>query len=212
VADDQTLTPIDGGIEPGVPVFGRRTGSFDQRKFRRFALEIESDSERFNATFEAFVDADAGAIFGLMSARTQMQQAQATAVLLGTSLRDDDGVSDGWTFPEEPVYDDDGELLRFDEDPDDAPPPPRYEWWDGTLLTEEELRSEIDAFDPLEVGSSRRRFGYVMQSPGHRVQLAALNELAQWLIGDAAKVPTQLPKSSRPGQSRTPRTSGARSR
>jgi hypothetical protein len=125
VADDQTLTPIDGGIEPGVPVFGRRTGSFDQRKFRRFALEIESDSERFNATFEAFVDADAGAILGLMNARTEWQQANATAVLLGTSLRDDDGVPDDWSSPTEPEYDDDGELLRLPEDdPDVSPPPP----------------------------------------------------------------------------------------
>jgi hypothetical protein len=213
VADDEgALRPIDGGAPDGLPVFGKRSTPFDQRKYRRFAIEVETDTERFEEVFEAYFDPDAGAILGLMNARTEWQQANATAVLLGTSLRDDDGVPDDWESPTEPEFDDDGELLRLDDDPDGTDPPPRYEWHDGELLTEAELRQAIAEFDPLDVGSSRRRFGFIMQSPRHRVQLKALNDLADWVIGDAAKRPPQRPTSSARGRSQTSRTSGARRR
>jgi hypothetical protein len=210
VADDQHLEAIDGGVDSGTPVFGRRSTPFDQRKYRTFGIEIESDSERWVETFSAYFDPDAGAILGLMNARTEWQQANATAVLLGTSLRDDDGVPDDWSSPTEPEYDDDGELLRLPEDDPDVSPPPRYEWHDGELLTEAELRDAIDEFDVLAEGSSRRRFGWIMQSPRHRVQLSALTDLADWIIGDAAKRPPRRPTSSARGRSQTSRTSGAR--
>jgi hypothetical protein len=210
VVDDPGLVPIEGGAPDGLPVFGKRSTPFDQRKFRSFGIEVETDSDRWVETFQAYFDPDAGAILGLMNARTEWQQANSTAVLLGTSLRDDDGVSDDWTFPTEPEFDDNGQYVRLDGDPPDTDPPPRYEWHDGDLLTETELREAIDEFDPLTDGSSRRRFGFIMQSPRHRVQLAALNDLAEWVIGDAAKRPPRRPTSSARGQSRTSRTSGAR--
>jgi hypothetical protein len=211
VADDEgALRPIEGGAPDGLPVFGRRSTPFDQRKYRRFGIEVESDTERWTEEFEAYFDPDAGAILGLLNARTEWQQANATAVLLGTSLRDDDGVPDDWASPTEPKYDDDGEYLRLDDDPEGAAPPPRYEWHDGELLTESELSDAIAEFDVLAEGSSRRRFGWIMQSPRHRVQLSALTDLADWIIGDAAKRPPRRPTSSARGRSQTSRTSGAR--
>jgi hypothetical protein len=206
---DGVLRPIEG---TGVPVFGKRTTPFDQRKYRRFGIEVETDDERFEVEFEAYFDPDAGAILNLMNSRTEWQQANATAVLLGSSLRDDDGVPTEWPFPAEPTYDDDGELLRLDDDPPDEAPPARYEWHDGELLTEEELRDAIDAFDPLVDGSSRRRFAYIADSPAHRIQLSALTDLADWIIGDAAKRPPRRPTSSGRGRSQTSRTSGGRAR
>jgi hypothetical protein len=213
VADDDegALRPIEGGAS-GAPVFGRRTTAFDQRKYRRFGIEVETDSERFVEEFEAYLDPDAGAILNLMNSRTEWQQANATAVLLSTSLRDDDGVSIGWAYPAEPEYDEDGELLRLDGDPPEQDPPPRYEWHDGELLSEEELRDAIAEFDPLDVGSSRRRFAYLADHPSYRMQLSALNDLADWIIGEAAKRPPRRPTSSARGQSRTSRTPGAGSR
>jgi hypothetical protein len=188
VADDEgALRPIEGGAPDGLPVFGKRSTPFDQRKYRRFGIEVESDTERWTEEFEAYFDPDAGAILGLLNARTEWQQANATAVLLGTSLRDDDGVPDDWASPTEPEYDDDGELL-----------------------TESELTDAIAEFDVLAEGSSRRRFGWIMQSPRHRVQLSALTDLADWIIGDAAKRPPRRPTSSARGRSQTSRTSGAR--
>lgn len=209
--DEGALRSIDGGA-PDAPVFGKRSTPFDQRRYRRFAIEVETDYDRFEAWFEAYFDPDAGAILGLMNSRTEWQQANATAVLLGTSLRDDDGVPDDWTYPVEPEYDDEGELLRLDEDPEDADPPARYAWHDDALLTEPELRVAIAAFSALDEGSSRRRFGYLMQSPTHRIQLSALSELAEWIIGDAAKRNPRRPTSSGRGRSQTSRTSGGRSR
>lgn len=207
--DEQHLQAIPGG-GTSAPVFGRRTTPFDERKYRRFGIEVETDSERFVEEFDAYIDPDAGAILQMMNARTEGQQANAAALLLGTSLRDDDGVSHDWTFPSEPEYDDEGDLLRLDDDPADQDPPARYEWHDGELLTEAELREAIREFDPLEVGSSRRRFYYITDSPRHRIQLGALTELAEWVIGDIARRPTRKPSSSGRGQQRTGRTSGGR--
>lgn len=206
VADDDGQDPqlqaIDGG-GTSAPVFGRRTTPFDQRKYRRFGIEIETDRERFVEEFDAYFDPDGGAILQMMNARTEGQQANAAALLLGTSLRDDDGVSHDWTFPTEPEYED-GEAVTDDEGG------PLYEWHDGELLTEQELREAIAEFDPLEVGSSRRRFYYVTDSPRHRVQLGALTELAEWVIGDLARRPTRRPSSSGRGPQQTTRTSGGR--
>jgi len=231
VAD--TDTPASPEAPPGLPVFGQRPAALADRRFRRFGIEVETDSDRFVEEFDAYFDADAGAILGMMNARTEVQQANATAVLLRTSLRDDDGVSADWRFPDGPVTDDDGEVVLFVEDSDGEPvewmpsedeeqgevapePPedaePRYEWHDGTLLTATELRQAIGEFDVFDDGSSRRRFEFVMNSPRHRVQLAALTELSEWITGDAVKRPTRKPTSSRRGQSRTGRTSKGSSR
>ncbi len=219
---DPHLQAVEGS---GVPVFGRRATPFDARKYRRFGLEVETDSQRFVEEFDAYIDPDAGAILQMMNARTEGQQANAAALLLGTSLRDDDGVSHDWTFPTEPEYDDDGEAILYLADDETGEPvetevaegeepsagaEPRYEWHDGDLLTEVELRQAIREFDPLEVGSSRRRFYYITDSPRHRVQLGALTELAEWVIGDIARRPTRRPSSSGRGQQRTTRTSGGK--
>jgi len=206
---------------PSVRVFGKRTAPLTERRYRRFGLEVETDADRFVEEFDAYFDPDAGAILGMMNARTDVQQANATALLLRTSLRDDDGVPADWRFPTDPVLDDDGEPVLYALDPagepeeaqiaDDEEVPegvePRYEWHDGELLTQAELRDAIREFDPLDEGSSRRRFEYVMNSPRHRVQLDALTELSEWITGDVAKRPTRKPSSSRRGQGQTGRTS-----
>lgn len=229
--DEGALRPIEGGAPDGLPVFGKRSTPLDQRKFRRFGIEVETDSDRWVEEFEAYFDPDAGAILGMMNARTEWQQANATALLLGSSLRDDDGVSASWSFPVEPVFDDDGEVVLYVEGDDGEPveveverdedgnpinvpegAAPRYEWHDGELLTAAELTQAIREFEPLDEGSSRRRFGYIADSPGHRIQLSALTDLADWIIGDAAKRPPRRPTSSARGQSRTSRTSGGRRR
>jgi hypothetical protein len=73
--DDPGLVPIEGGAS-GAPVFGRRATPLDQRKYRRFGVEVESDTERFVEEFEAYFDPDAGAILNLMNSRTEWQQAR----------------------------------------------------------------------------------------------------------------------------------------
>ncbi len=215
------------------PVFGRRSTTLDARKFRSFGIEVETDSDRWVEYFEAYLDPDAGAILGVMNARTEVQQANATAVLLRTSLRDDDGVPADWRFPAGPVEDEDGYPILYlpgetgddepveveverdeDGDPIDVPEgaEPRYEWHDGDLLTAAELREAIAEFDVFDDGSSRRRFEHVMNSPRHRVQLEALTDLSEWITGEAAKRPTRKPTSSRRGQGRTGRTQRGGSR
>jgi hypothetical protein len=228
VADTDSPPTAEQGA-PGVRVFGQRSTPLAARQFRRFGLEVETDSDRFVEEFDAYFDPDAGAILGMMNARTEVQQANATAVLLRTSLRDDDGVPADWRFPAEPVLDDDGDPVLYvtdddlgevhewqpeDDDSDEVPAgvEPRYEWHDGELLTASELREAIREFDVFTDGSSRRRFEFVMNSPRHRVQLDALNDLAEWITGDVAKRPTRRPTSSRRGQERTGRTSKGSSR
>jgi hypothetical protein len=213
--DDPQLQALDGGAPPSLPVFGKREQPLAARTYRRFGVEIETDSDRFVAEFDAYLDADAGAILGLMNSRTELQQAQAMAVLLGTSLRDDDGVPADWRFPIEPEVDEDSDgedYLRADPEDGEEEGEPLYRWHDDSLMTADELRDAIAEFDPLEVGSSRRRFQYLADSPRHRMQLAALNDLSQWVIGDAAKRPTRRPTSSGRGPQQTRRTSGGRSR
>jgi hypothetical protein len=204
-------------------VFGTRSAPIEARRYRRFGLEVETDSERWVEEFDAYFDPDAGAILGVMNARTEVQQANATALLLRTSLRDDDGVPADWRFPAEPVRDDDGDEVLYveedgevvewqPEDGDESGEVPdgvavRYEWHDGDLLTAAELRDAIREFDVFADGSSRRRFEWVMNSPRHRVQLDALNALSEWITGEVAKRPTRKPTSSHRGQQRTGRTS-----
>jgi hypothetical protein len=209
-----------------LPVFGKRSTPLADRRYRRFGIEVETDTDRWVEEFDAYFDPDAGAILANMNARTEVQQANSTALLLRTSLRDDDGVPADWRFPAGPVEDDDGEVILWrlddagepvevevtedEEVPDGVEP--RYEWHDGSLLTATELREAIGEFDVFDDGSSRRRFEYVMNSPRHRVQLAALTELSEWIVGQVAKRPTRRPSSSRRGQERTSRTSRGNSR
>jgi hypothetical protein len=227
VADTDTPPPTEGA-PVGLPVFGQRSTPLAARQYRRFGLEVETDSDRWVEEFDAYFDPDAGAILGMMNARTEVQQANATAILLRTSLRDDDGVAADWRFPSDPVVDDDGdevlyverdgEVVEWQPEPgdesDDVPDgvEVRYEWHDGDLLTVTELRDAIREFDVFADGSSRRRFEYVMNSPRHRVQLAALTELSEWISGSVAKRPTRRPSSSRRGQQQTGRTSRGSSR
>ena len=210
---------------PGTPTFGRRTTPLERRRFRPFAVEVETADERFDVQFEAYFDVDAGAALQLMNARTEMQQANAVAQLMHVSLRNDDGVPLGWLPPAEPELadpdDPDSDWLRAEpaqaeqgegeeEDAEQSAPEdgePLYQRWDGELVPS----SELD-YDPLEDGSSRMRFAYIMDSPEHRVQLAALNEIAEWIIGDAAKRPTRRPSPSATGPQRTSRGSGGRRR
>jgi hypothetical protein len=232
VIDDEQVQPPEG--TPGVRVFGQRSEPLAARRYRRFGIEVETDDDRFVETFDAYFDPDAGAILGVMNARTELQQANATAVLLRTSLRDDDGVSADWRFPDGPVLDEDDEPVLFlpgetdDDEPvewerpevaegEDEPEPPadaepRYEWHTGELLTATELREAIAEFDVRVDGSSRRRFEWIMNSARHRVQLDALTDLAEWITGDVAKRPTRRPSSSRRGQQQTGRTSRGNSR
>jgi hypothetical protein len=209
---DPTLNGDPPEAPPAVPVFGRRAEPINDRKFRTFGIEVETDDDRFDVLMEAYLDPDAGAVYNLMGARTEVQQAQAAAVLLGSSTRDDDGAPLDWSPPVEPAYDDDGQIIR--DEPDSANPEgePLYEWWNGDLVTAAELRERRAEFDPIEHGSSRRRFQFIMDSPHHRVQLGALNEVAEFVVGDAAKRPTRRPTPSGRGPLPTARTSRARRR
>ncbi len=232
---DTAAPPVEA--DPNVPVFGRRTTPLAARKYRTFAVEVETDRERWDEHFDAYFDPDAGAILGVMNARTDVQQAHATATLLRTSLRDDDGVPADWRFPDGPVVDDEGRVVYFvvahgalnaddgdpveveveyddDGEPVDVPPgaEPRYEWHDGELLTATELREAIAEYDVLDDGSSRRRFEWIMNSPRHRVQLEALTELGKWITGEVVARPTQKPTRSGRGRSSGGRTSKASSR
>jgi hypothetical protein len=205
VSDDPTLTP-------GAPVFGRRETPLDERTYRRFGLEVETTGDRWDEFFEAYLDVDGGSVLTLMNSRTDMQQANATAMLLHTSLRDDDGVPSDWLPPVEPelVDPDDPESDWLRTEPTDEQPEgePLYRDWDGELRVKGELRE----LDDLAEGSSLRRFAFIMDSTHHRVKMEALNQIAEWIIGDLAKRPTQQPRPSGRGQSRTARTSGARRR
>lgn len=204
-----------------VPVFGRRTEPIGNRRYRRFAVEVEAvaqatrghaaTEERWTEEFDALFDLDGGAILTLLNAPDAMRQAQAVATLLGASLTDLDGVPAEWVRPEEPERedpdDDESPILRGDATADEPDGEPLYLRWDGEVVPEDDLD-----FDPLEDGSSRRRFGYLMAHPRYRIRVEALNEIAEWLTAEYAERPTKRPTSSRRGQARTARTSGGRSR
>lgn len=217
-------TPLDGELPPDVPIFGRNPDPVDERKTRTFALEVEVQRpasrgqrphvERLVEQFTTYTDLDAGAVLGLMNARNRDEQAQRTAVLLGTTLDDLDGVPVRWLPPIEPEYDDEGNtlyLLNDDEpaaegDPITTEPvddaghkrEPLYLRWDGDLVTADELR-----VDEVTDGSSRRRFSVLMDDPYRRVRIEALNEIAEWLVADVAGRPTRRPMPSQHGPQRT---------
>lgn len=204
-------------LPTGPPVFGVNPETPEQRRRRSFGIEVETQVpatrgvpphvERQVHHFDAYFDLDAGALHGLMNARTEMQQANAVAVLLGTTLDDLDGVPVEWVPPAQPEYDDEGEVLRADPTPEHPEGEPLYLRWDGELATSTELR-----VDPLADGSSRRRFQYLMDSPRHRVRVEALTEVSRWLTEQVSGHPTKRPSPSGHGPQPTGRGSRARSR
>lgn len=200
------VTTPDAPTDPTVPVFGRRSHPFEQQRWRRFAIEVETVERRWDEPFEAYTEVDAGTAIAMMNARTDMQQANAVSALLITALRDDDGASVSWVPPATPVLasenDPESDWLRDDDGE------PLYELWNGEYVTSAEL-AEVT---PLTHGSSRARFAAIMDSPDHRVQLEALLEIGEWMIGDAAKRPTRKPSPSGRGQRPTGRTREALSR
>lgn len=205
---DTPTTPTEA-TAPGMPIFGRNPDPVDERKTREFGLEVEVQRpatrgvrphvERTVESFTTYVDLDAGALLGLMNARTDNEQANRVAVLLGTTLDDLDGVPVSWVAPIEPEYEDDGEtILRAEPEAEGEQGAPLYLFWDGSLVTADELR-----IDELTEGSSRRRFSVLMDDPQRRVRIEALNEIARWLTEDVAGRPTVRPTHSQRGPQRT---------
>lgn len=202
----------------GVPVFGTRKDEEQKpRETRTFALEVEyrerNRQVRANALFTAHTTLDAGAVLRMMQARTELEQANATAFVLTTALLDDDGVPATWSVPsiEEPALEDEDDLdsraLRGEPTEVDPDGPLLYERWDGELVPYDDL-----AFSEWEDGSSRRRFAFIMSSPGHRVELPALIEVSKWLIQEAGGRPTGRPTPSGRGPQSTRRGSGGKRR
>lgn len=192
---------------PGVPIFGRHSTPIEERTYRRFGLEVEDVRGRryFTAEFDVHTDVDGGSLVTMLNARTQQQQANATIAFLAQELRDDDGVPQEWTPPAAPEEDDEnpGEWMR--DDPTDTEPEgaPLYRWHDDALMTEEELREAIAEFDPLTVGSSRRRFAYLSDSPYYRYRFEAIQEVAEYLTKEVVGRPTLRPTPSGRGPQRT---------
>lgn len=202
-----TTDPSAPAVPLGPPIFGAREWEPDKVRYRRFGLEVEHGAERFTVYFETFPDIDGGALFQLMNARTQAQQGNAVAVLMSTQLRDDDGIPSDWQMPTEA-------LIREDATDDDEDPwertedgRPLYERWDGEAVT-----ADLLTFNEVEDGSSRRRFGFLMESTRHRVRFEALAELAEWLVKEAVSRPTRRSAHSRTGPQPTGRGAGARRR
>jgi hypothetical protein len=202
------VTTEPEALPPDVPIFGRNPDPVDERKTRTFALEVEVQMpatrgraphvERTVEQFLTYTDLDAGAVLGLMNARNRDEQAQRTAVVLGTTLVDLDGAPVQWVPPIEPEYDDEGNVLRTDASDARGEGEPLYLFWNGDLVTADELR-----LDEVVEGSSRRRFSVLMNDPYRRVRIEALNEIAEWLVADVAGRPTTRPTPSPRGPQRT---------
>lgn len=202
-------------VPAGVPVFGRPEDGEPGPKLRRFGLSVQyrkrGEPVREDVILTAYAKMDAGAILRMMQAGSdEMALAQATAVVLSSSLVDDDGVPSDWFPPseEEPALEDeddpDSPAVREGGDPDGAL---LYERWDGELVRYEDLD-----FDEFRDGSSRRRFSHIMVSTRYRVDLDALTDTAKWLVGESAGRPTGRPTPSGRGPQSTRRGSGGRRR
>jgi hypothetical protein len=220
-----SLEPTPLPAADAVPVFGRaadrkepvKTGVFGLAvTYRKGGRRVEEDLH-----FSCYLNLDAGAVLRLMQAGTDEQKvAQATAMVLASSLVDDDGVPVDWRTPDEEDYARETDLREDDEedvDPEDLPPlrgePTEdepdgallYERWDGELVPWDDL-----AFDELADGSSRRRFAYVMASTRHRVDMEALTGVQKWLVRQATNRPTKRPAPSGRGPRSTRRGSAGR--
>lgn len=223
--DDATVSPLPvtapEASSPSVPVFGRQTAPVT---YKRFGLEVEraADGERWVEEFEVRTDVDGGSIVHMLSQpEGSPQQAAATIAFMGQQLRDDDGVSVDWQSPVEPELDpesvdperpEDGpqDFLRADPEEGEELGAPLYLWHDDSLMTEEELREAIAAFDPLEEGSSRRRFAYLSDTQTLRYKYEAIEELTKWLTEGVTRRPTQRPAPSGHGPRSTRRSSRGR--
>jgi hypothetical protein len=220
-----SLEPTPLPAADAVPVFGRaadrkepvKTGVFGLAvTYRKGGRRVEEDLH-----FSCYLNLDAGAVLRLMQAGTDEQKvAQATAMVLASSLVDDDGVPVDWRTPEEDDYaveepdeeegdaeDEDAEPvpLRGDATEDEPDGALLYERWDGELVPWDDL-----AFDELADGSSRRRFAYVMASTRHRVDMEALTGVQKWLVRQATNRPTKRPAPSGRGPRSTRRGSAGR--
>lgn len=195
--------PVPLPSAPSVPIFGRHdTASPTDRAYRRFGLEVEDVRERayFVAEFDSYADVDGGSLVTLLNAPTQERQAQATIAFLGQHLRDDDGVSADWSVPTEPARDEEtGEPLLDDDSGEEL-----YRWHDGALMTTAEVAEAASAFD-WQDGSSRRRFGYLSDSPWYRYRFEALQEIAGHLTKEVTGRPTVRPTPSGRGPQPTGR-------
>lgn len=201
-------------IPEGVPVFGKT----DERKAtptRSFGLEVRYRERGKQVVeqvlFSVHTALDAGGVLRLMQAQTEMEQANATAFVLATSLVDDDGVSAEWATPsiDEPALEDEDDLdsaaVRGEPTEVDPQGPLLYERWDGELVPYDDL-----AFDEFREGSSRRRFAFIMGSSRYRVELDALVATSKWLVEQGGGRPTGRPTSSGRGPQSTRRGSGRR--
>jgi len=216
------VTEADLGPRPAppsdAPVFGRQEDTPGSQKLRHFGLQVQYRERgqlvREDVMFAAYQKMDAGAVLRMMQAGSdEMALAQATAVVLSTSLLDDDGVPSDWTPPgiDEPALEDEDDLdsraLRGEPTEVDPEGPLLYERWDGELVPYDDLD-----FDPFRDGSSRRRFSYIMVSTRYRVDLDALTDTAKWLVEQSAGRPTGRPTPSGRGPASTRRGFGGRQR
>lgn len=215
MAQDTDLTPPSA---PSLPTFGQHSEPLEERRYRRFGLEVEGKrrprgpEERWTEEFDCFMEVDGGMWVAVGQARTDMELARATVSFLGANLRDDDGASMEYVFPATPELenpdDPDSDWLRGD--PTEAEPDgePLYLGWDGEVYP----RSELPPLDELRDGSSRRRFAYISDAMNLRYKYEALEEVSNWLTEGMTGRPTKRPGSSGHGQPRTGRGSGGRRR
>ena len=211
-----------------VPVFGRSADRKEPVKIGKFGLAVSHPAGRGQREeeehfFSCYLNLDAGAVIRLMQAGDDEQRvAQATAMVLSSSLVDDDGVPVDWRTPAEDDYarqdEEDWEEEHPGEDLPEELPPLRgdateeepegallYERWDGELVPWDEL-----AFDELRDGSSRRRFAVIMASTRYRVDAEALTGVQKWLVRQTTNRPTRRPAPSGRGRQSTRRGSGGR--
>lgn len=176
--------------DDGVPVFGVET----TLNYETVKLEVHPDGKpSYREAFQIHTEADAGAIMHVLSARNQLDQGVAIANLLGTLLRNDDGIAAEWAPKRSaedgsilPAMDEDG-YVRKDETTGD----PLYEDPHGDLVT------DLTLLNPEhEAGSSRRRFAQLMDDPTKRVPLSALTGVAQFVVGRASSRPTRRQQPS----------------
>lgn len=201
-----------------VPVFGQHSEPLEQRRYRRFGLEVEGKrrkggpEERWTEEFDCFTEVDGGSWVLIGQARTDMELARATVSFMGVNLRDDDGASMDYGTPAVPELadpdDPESDWLRGEPTPEEPDGVPLYLGWDGELYP----RAELPELDELRDGSSRRRFAYISDAMQIRYRYEALEEVSNWLTEGMTGRPTKRPGNSGRGGSRTGHGSGARRR
>lgn len=172
-------------IEPDVPVFG--TGAIPTQKF---GLVVHGPDGETTEYFLAYREADAGAVFAMQRARTDVDRANAAAQLLMSACVDNDGLPLAYELPSK---DDDED----DVEPEDGSEAEDPESSGGPELDEDGV--DVRYHDPSQ-WSSRRRFADLLDDPNRRVKLAALSEIAQWLTERATGRPTGKSKRSSRGR------------